>query len=243
MDGTKRRKKLQDVNRQLRPWLNFATAIPFTETPPPPWYASAEAVQRVKNATSTLMRLLVENLEPVMAASSAKGLNATVPGVASEHYQLFWTVRTTLDWLAQADHSKREALPRRKRIMLAPVGTIAADLVCISHNGMVEFVSNAAWGRFKEALQDVEASRLHHCPIKTCRRIYYAWRKNKRACDEHLASARVLRSRNKRKSDPEKTKQYEKSRRTNRTVKQAIQAGKWTEAAVERVIAQARRKA
>ena len=109
-------------------------------------------------------------------------------------YELFWSVRTSLSWFAAfgtrpiAKYSGRT--DRRVAVMMPPeLESVAAETPALCADGTVSFAENLAWGSFKRAILGVEASRLKHCPV--CNRVYYAVRRNKGACDEHLGLARV----------------------------------------------------
>lgn len=79
-------------------------------------------------------------------------------------------------------------------------------------DGRVFFDPDPIEGDFKQALQGAEIRRIRRCPV--CEKFFYAERKNTGACKEHLALARVRRSRN-----PALRKKYERNRSINRLTK------------------------
>jgi hypothetical protein len=83
----------------------------------------------------------------------------------------------------------------------------SAQTISMNKLGFAYVQENPVWNFFKHAISGLELERLRRCPV--CRRVYYAWRNNKGACDAHLGLARTWRKR-------DKTREYNQSRRFRR---------------------------
>ena len=210
-----------ETAQRLRPWLDYAAAIPWNEPLPRPWEVSPEVALDVVLKADRLLpggSLMVNELAHATVKSRSRFPRTRLADWYARKrpthsdmwfYELFWSVRTSLSWFAAfgtrpiAKYSGRT--DRRVAVMMPPeLESVAAETPALCADGTVSFAENLAWGSFKRAILGVEASRLKHCPV--CNRVYYAVRRNKGACDEHLGLARVWRKRGK---DPE----YNASRR------------------------------
>lgn len=85
-------------------------------------------------------------------------------------------------------------------------------------DGRVTFTDDPIPSEFKHALEGSEIRRVRRCPV--CAAFFYAARKNTGACKEHLALARVRRSR-----DPRLREKYQRTRRINRLTKRRVPIG------------------
>lgn len=81
---------------------------------------------------------------------------------------------------------------------------------------ILKIEDDPGWLLFKSDLSGVDIDRLRRCPHPKCHRIYYANRKNKTACDEHLAVQAATRAQQERKR---KAAEYELNRRASRLAK------------------------
>ena len=167
---------------------------------------------------------------------------------AREFYEFFWNVRNAIDWIADpvANRSRAsniEAQPlgtefdltrswnrlrdlARELIEAKALGLITglripSRATITKRDGFVHLVEETfLWAAFRAAIEGIEIKRLKRCPIRNCRKIFYATRANTGACRDHLARARVYRGR-----DPELRRVYEQARRINRLVRQGKSIG------------------
>jgi hypothetical protein len=133
-------------------------------------------------------------------------------------YALFYNVRFALECIEAEGERLRLRLQQKRPVQYPSSFTGAffgfSQNVRIDPEGGVEIEDHPVWAKFKAALRGVHVDRLRRCP--ECRRIYYAVRNNKRACDAHLALAAVKRSQRRKK---EKAAEYELNRRASRLAK------------------------
>ncbi len=125
-------------------------------------------------------------------------------------YELFYTVRRALEELVKANSEERTGS------IWIPCGYRRFDR---KSDGSIERVEDAFNDAFLPALVDGDPSRIRRCPV--CHMFYWANPRHKMACDEHLALARVWRSRGKLLG-------YEQNRRINRLVKRGAPIGEAT---------------
>ncbi len=165
---------------------------------------------------------------------------------AREFYEFFWNVRGAIDWIVEtaaeqsgasdtevqtrgggldAEQSRRrlldlaselfdaKALQRTRGLRIPSRATIT------KREGFVHLEEETLlWTIFRAAIEGLEVERLKRCPIRDCRKVFYAMRRNTGACREHLARARVYLAR-------ERREQYEQTRRINRMVRQGKSIG------------------
>lgn len=172
----------------LAPFLKLAASIDFNEPAPAPWQAESALIERICRTKQN--------------ATLARGFL----GFRSDHdeqagrefYWLFWSVRTALESLIEAwahreqwaDLKGTGAQSTAFQVQFPGVQTIS-----LNKDGDVSLNENPVVEMFKKAIEGIDLSRLRRCPV--CSRIYYAERKNKQACDQHLALARLWRLRGK----------------------------------------------
>lgn len=220
------------VAASLQPWLDFAAVVPANEEVPPPWKAPPELMDRVFEATGPQPRWpgsdfwVCTKFPALFGPFPADSLLHKREDAAQIVYKFFFDVRSALDWVAEArEVSLGQGLPSASISTKPQVVFGSGSQIITVHEGKVLFEDNREWTRFREAIRGVEIRRLRRCPV--CRRIYYAVRDNKGACDLHLDVARVRRHR-----DPESRRKYEKTRKIMRLVRTGLPLSK-ARAAVE----------
>jgi len=198
----------------LQPWIDFANLLPF-ERLGDDWRAVDQDPMMLSNAfvrdfadrpRSDPFYFLVRRLPHRRSRE---------PRPTDELIKLFNTVNTVfkgldgMTWPSTENEGDEPA-------WTGHWGTVPFEMtysVEDKGDGRVSFEPDLMLQRFKKALEGTEILRVCRCPI--CGRFYYAVRKNKGACDEHLARARVKRGR-----DPQLREKYEANRRINQLVKQ-----------------------
>jgi hypothetical protein len=216
-----------EIEERLRPWLDLAALLPFDSLPPFLWKAEPELLDRLlqegaapqplgsdpstlratKYPASALFRNGIFDEQKQMAPGIERALVAFTPqalpnrtAAAQLLYSLFFSVRRAFETIVEeSDHRRRRAQPGRNPITYPSYFSWPffgfSQSVEIDAMGGIHIRDDPAWASFREALKDVEAERLRRCPV--CKRIYYAARLNKQACDEHLLLAAVWRTRGK----------------------------------------------
>jgi hypothetical protein len=159
-----------------------------------------------------------DDLDPFGSHAAAPLESIYRPNAARIFYALLINVRSVLGMVVKvADLLRKTANDKRG------VGQISRGLSSLSFSqkitieqGRVEIEDDSTWRMFRNALNGVEVDRLRPCPEPKCRRIYYATRQNKMACDKHLALAAVKRSQANKKA---KAAEYELNRKAARLAK------------------------
>jgi hypothetical protein len=188
----------------LQLWLDLAALVDFDNELPPPWNAEKELVERVFEQGAAPKPL---GDGPELQATLKIGSAFFPFGVifdrvqgARDFYEFFWTVRRALEWMIDTWAARDrwvDGFGLKGKSPLSSFPIPAAQGISMSRSSGSIFFSEdkPIWWAFRQAVDGLELERLRRCPV--CRRIYYAWRKNKGACDEHLALARVWRKRGK----------------------------------------------
>jgi hypothetical protein len=122
-----------------------------------------------------------------------------VLGGAREFYEFFWTVRRAFEWMVDTWAARDQWIDGfglKGESPLSRFRVPAAQEISMDRRGLISFMEDKPiWWLFRYAVEGLELERLRRCPV--CHRIYYAGRKNKGACDQHLDLARVWRKRGK----------------------------------------------
>jgi hypothetical protein len=222
-DSRRSRALQTDALARIQRWLDFAALLPFDEKLPPPWEASAELMDRILVTSAGL-----KQIGSTLAATRFPAYLFFPMGAifdraqaAREFYRFFWTVRSSLEWMietwANRDHWP-ESLESKRESPSSSFGIPFAQQITMNRrSGKVSVLEGPPWGAFKMAIDGLELERLRRCPV--CRQIYYAGRKNKGACDQHLGLARVRRKRG-------KTAEYNENRRFRRKMRIRAVRGK-----------------
>lgn len=219
------------VAERLRHWLALANlTLPTTtsEVAPEP-DAIMSVFQRAKR-------------ERLLLAHFAGWPGQSPENRAKEFHEIFYAVRSILNQLLARkerpeDYRSRYlkalsggAITRTDDGPLAPVGIarfgggpLTEEIHIVA--GCLEFHSSLLLEGFRNAFKGVELARLYRCPV--CTAFYYAVRKNKGACDQHLVLARTWEFR-------KKTQKYRENWRINKLVKSGFPLSKARAAIVSR---------
>lgn len=207
---------------RLQPWIDFANLLPF-ERLGIGWWRTVADLDR--EGSESLCRSFVHRFATRREPSALNSLAWRVtrfqtrePQPSAELDALFKTVRNVFEHLhSMTWPSETEWLGRSEHYDSVPLAI--PYFIEDTGNGRVSFKSDPLLEAFKKALEDTEISRVRRCGL--CGKFYYATRANKGACEEHLARARVERSR-----DSALRQKYEETRRVNQLSKQGMPVGK-----------------
>jgi hypothetical protein len=198
----KRPSRAFQTNReqQLQRWLDFAALLDFERALPSPWEADMKLMQLVLERGAR-----PERSDTISIATKTMGQMFFPFGAifdvergAHDFYAFFWTVRSAFEWMVDT-WTDRENWPdfigSNGQHPISSFAIPSDQAISMSKLGLVVLQDNPVWQLFRGAIQLLDLGRLRRCPV--CRRIYYAWRANKGACDQHLGLARVWRKRGK----------------------------------------------
>jgi hypothetical protein len=211
----RKRETLQRFKRiVLQPWIDFVNLLPF-ERFGDDWRAVDQDPIPLCNAFVRDFADRPRSDPFYFLVRRQPHWRSREPRPTDELIKLFNTVSTVFKGLDGMTWPSTEN-ERDEPAWTEHYGTVPFEMaysVEDKGDGRVNFEPDLMLQRFKEALEGTEILRVCRCPI--CGRFYYAVRKNKGACDEHLARARVKRGR-----DPQLRERYEANRRINELVKQ-----------------------
>jgi hypothetical protein len=199
-----KKKELQtQIAARLQPWLDFAALSDFGPAVPKPWDVAPELTEAFLEAHGGLKEVGDATCATRFPANFLFpfGVVFDRPHAAKDFYEFFWTVRSAFEWLVET-WANPDQWPKMFGVLPAdsPGRTFSIptgqQMSMNRQSGLVHFTEGSpAWMAFKWVVDGVELERLVRCPV--CRRIYYAVRKDKGACDEHLGLARVWDTRGK----------------------------------------------
>jgi len=193
----------------LQRWLDFAALLDFERVLPRPSEADPELMLLVLEKGAGLNRSDTINMatKPMGSLFFPFGAIFDIGEGAHDFYQFFWIVRSAFEWMVDTWENRAnwpDILGSKGEDPFSSFPIPSAQRISISKWGFAYVQENPVWLYFTQAISGLELKRLRRCPV--CRRIYYAWRNNKGACDTHLGLARTWRKR-------DKTPEYNDSRR------------------------------
>jgi hypothetical protein len=185
-------------------WLKFAAATRnLIEPLPDDWHDSPEIVRSILSRTlrsllpggSAMLYEMLRFCGGPLRKTGVRWADAAVDAVVDRLLfemlvELLESVREYLKYLAPTDES---SITKRDRELMRPEPQAMTTVMPNIRDGKNEWITNPAWSAFLEATSGVEVERLRFCPI--CYQVYYAWRRDKGACDRHLALARLAATR------------------------------------------------
>ena len=219
------------IAERLRPWLALANlALPTTSEIALELDEIKSALRRARQVKDVRFLTLTA---PLVIGGEEHG--------AKKFNEIFYAVRSILNQLLARKERPEDyrfrylkalsggAITTTDEDPLAPVeiarlGGPLTEQIYVE-NGILKFCSSSLLGDFRNAFTDVELSRFRRCEV--CTAFYYAARKDKGACDQHLVLARTWEFR-------DKTAEYRENWRINKLVKLGFGLSKTRAAIVSR---------